>query len=180
MPNYAIIENGVVVNIIVANSFYTPPAGQLAIQSDTAQIGWVYENNEFIAPNDVPPSKSVLMSYASDKQAALAAASITVNIAAAGQPALNVVAAYNAELQEDVRLAQVNPNQMFTWLDTSGSSAKLTAAQVLALYAGVGAYRQATLSVLADVNNAINEGKITEYAQIDNPTLVGLEVWPVN
>lgn len=48
--NYAIVDNGVVVNIAVSEE----ALDSNWIQSDVAQIGWTYENGEFIAP-PAPP-----------------------------------------------------------------------------------------------------------------------------
>ena len=58
---YAIVKNGVVVNIIGYESQpSTPPAGfsdgHEAIQADHVSIGWTYANGQFTDPN--PPAQS--------------------------------------------------------------------------------------------------------------------------
>ena len=57
---YAIVKNGVVVNIIEYESQpTTPPAGfsegHEAIQADHVSIGWTYANSQFTDPN--PPEQ---------------------------------------------------------------------------------------------------------------------------
>ena len=53
---YAIVKNGVVVNIIeYAEQPSTPPAGfengHVAVQTDNVSIGWTYANGQFTNPN---------------------------------------------------------------------------------------------------------------------------------
>ena len=55
---YAIIKNGVVINVIEYESQPTTPPpgfedGHIAIQADTVSIGWTYANGIFTNPN--PP-----------------------------------------------------------------------------------------------------------------------------
>jgi hypothetical protein len=69
MNKYAIIKNGVVVNVIEYESQpSTPPAGfedgHVAIQADAVSIGWTYANGTFTDPNppeiiDMPAPKSL-------------------------------------------------------------------------------------------------------------------------
>jgi len=53
---YAIVKNGVVVNVIEYDEQpLTPPAGfedgHTAIQADNVSIGWTYANGQFTDPN---------------------------------------------------------------------------------------------------------------------------------
>lgn len=50
IKNYAIIENGVVVNVAVSEEALESNW----IQSDVAQIGWTYDGTEFHAPQQPP------------------------------------------------------------------------------------------------------------------------------
>ena len=50
MANFAVIKRGVVVNIVVAGA----PLADDWVQSDTAAIGDLYENGEFIRPPTPP------------------------------------------------------------------------------------------------------------------------------
>jgi len=56
MQRYAIVKDGVVVNVIEYESQpSTPPAGfevgYMAIQSDYVGVGWIYANGNFTDPN---------------------------------------------------------------------------------------------------------------------------------
>jgi hypothetical protein len=56
MNKYAIVKNGVVVNLIeYAEQPTTPPPsfedGHVAVQTNAASIGWTYANDTFTNPN---------------------------------------------------------------------------------------------------------------------------------
>jgi hypothetical protein len=63
---YAIIDLTIVINII---DYDTPPSNPpagfdspvIAVQSDTAQIGWEYINGQFVAPNPPAPTPEELI-----------------------------------------------------------------------------------------------------------------------
>jgi hypothetical protein len=69
MERYAIVKDGVVVNVIEYGEQPTnPPAGfdngHVAIQADRVDPGWVYANGEFTDPNppavvEIPSPKSL-------------------------------------------------------------------------------------------------------------------------
>lgn len=53
---YAIVKNGIVVNVIEYSSQPTTPPpgfgdGHIAVQADSANIGWNYANGQFTNPN---------------------------------------------------------------------------------------------------------------------------------
>jgi hypothetical protein len=54
---YAVIENGIVVNTIVADEGFA--AGIGAVRSDEAQIGWLWDGEEFSAPEPSPENDPV-------------------------------------------------------------------------------------------------------------------------
>lgn len=69
MPNYAIIENGTVVNIVIWDgvSEWTPGERQTALKikdSDTVAIGYTVANGEFIAPVVPVPTQEELVAEA--------------------------------------------------------------------------------------------------------------------
>jgi hypothetical protein len=69
MNRYAIVKDGIVVNLIeYAEQPTTPPPsfenGHVAVQTDVASIGWVYANGQFTDPNpleviEMPALKSL-------------------------------------------------------------------------------------------------------------------------
>lgn len=53
MPNFAIIENGKVVNAVVAETNFAATQGWTAMP-DSAGIGWDYVNGQFVDNRPVP------------------------------------------------------------------------------------------------------------------------------
>ena len=51
--NYAIVENGIVVNIVVATADFAASQGWIEIQNE-ARIGWIYEDGQFSQPPCLP------------------------------------------------------------------------------------------------------------------------------
>ena len=61
MNKYAIVKDGVVINVIEYESQPTTPppgfeAGHVAIQADRVSPGWTYANGQFTDPN--PPTQT--------------------------------------------------------------------------------------------------------------------------
>ena len=60
MPNYAVIENGKVVNIVVSDADYANHQNWIPL-TDGAGIGWDYANGQFTDNRPVPqPNPEVL------------------------------------------------------------------------------------------------------------------------
>ena len=64
MQTYAIINSGVVVNIIEYDSQPTTPPpgfddGYIAVQADAVSPGWLYENGAFV--DTTPPAEPIVM-----------------------------------------------------------------------------------------------------------------------
>jgi hypothetical protein len=55
MPNFAIIENGKVVNAVVAEADYAAEQGWVAL-TGSASIGWDYSNGQFV--NNLPVTQA--------------------------------------------------------------------------------------------------------------------------
>jgi hypothetical protein len=53
MPNYAVVENNLVVNTVVAEPDYALEQGWILL-SENAGIGWSYENGNFVDHRPVP------------------------------------------------------------------------------------------------------------------------------
>ena len=53
MPNYAIIENGKVVNTVVAEADYAATQGWVEL-TGTAGVNWDYTNGQFVDNRPVP------------------------------------------------------------------------------------------------------------------------------
>lgn len=55
MPNYAVIENGKVINAVIADADYAAQQGWIALP-ESAGIGWDYVNGQFVDNRPVPPA----------------------------------------------------------------------------------------------------------------------------
>lgn len=53
MPNFAVIENGKVVNIVVAEQDYAAEQEWVELTGD-AGIGWDYVNEQFVDSHQIP------------------------------------------------------------------------------------------------------------------------------
>lgn len=80
MPNYAIIENGKVVNLVVAEADYAATQGWVACPN--GGIGWDYINGQFVDNRPVPeivapsaPTKEELLAQLQALQAQINALS---------------------------------------------------------------------------------------------------------
>lgn len=87
MPNYAIIENGIVANVYVADA----PLNEADILVTNQGIGWSYTNGEFTAP--VPPTPTP-MPLPAQSQAILARNATAARCYAAGVPVPADIQAY--------------------------------------------------------------------------------------
>lgn len=56
MGRYAVVEDGLVINVVVADSELASTKGW--IQTDTAGPGWTYDGNGFTPPPQSSPSSS--------------------------------------------------------------------------------------------------------------------------
>ena len=88
MSNYAIVglATGVVDSVIIwdgtESSGWAPPEGCIAVQSDTAQVGWDYADGVFTAPPALPvtppTSEEVLATNTAERDALLAQATLAI------------------------------------------------------------------------------------------------------
>jgi hypothetical protein len=82
-------------------------------------------------------------------------------------------------LQGAASIAQTNSAATFQWVESTGVSVTLTAAQMLTIFSAVTTFMQATFNVLASVLAAITAGTIATKAQVDTPPSP-IAAWPVN
>ena len=88
---YAIIDLTVVINII---DYDTPPSNPpagfespiIAVQSDTAQIGWTYVDGVFIAPYVPPPTPEELIAQCKAQATTILQSTDWTSIADVGDP----------------------------------------------------------------------------------------------
>jgi len=88
---YAIIDGNNVINIIDYDTAPSnPPLGFdepiIAVQSDTAQIGWTYIDDQFIAPFVPPPTPEELIAQCKTTASGILASTDWTSIADVGDP----------------------------------------------------------------------------------------------
>jgi len=121
-----------------------------------------------------------LLAYAAKKRNQVASGGITVNVGTVDAP-INVEASTDVDalvlLQGAFLVGQANPSQSFQWVQSTGVSVTLTAAQITTMFVAVTAFVQATFVTLGAVLAAINAGTVTTVDQIDG---FASPAWPVN
>jgi hypothetical protein len=81
MPNYAVIENGKVVNLCVATAQDVKPDNWVLCES--GGIGWDYTDGQFVDNRPVPPASEVTVLPAPTKEELMAElAALTAKIQA--------------------------------------------------------------------------------------------------
>ena len=172
---FAVIASGTVVNVIMAEQGYVDHQGRAVVQSDTAGVGWNYNDSVFTAPvvTAAQLTAADLVSYSQMKQQALLKAGITVNVAASGSPTVNILCdgtnATRADLALLALFGQQNPTGTKQWLDNNDVVTTLTGTELVNLATLVGAWISDTYPTLVSVINQINASPptITTIAQID-------------
>lgn len=71
MNRWALIDSitNIVLNVIVwdGEAQFDPPPETYLIESDTASVGWTYENGQFKAPDPEPPTDAEILASQSNK-----------------------------------------------------------------------------------------------------------------
>lgn len=115
-----------------------------------------------------------LAGYARYRQAAILAAGETFNVAASGQPAVNILCDGTNTTRADLALmvlnAQANSSATQTWIDNHGVSTVLSAAEIIQLAQLAGNWMSATYPVLGKILSGLTASPptITTTTQIDN------------
>jgi hypothetical protein len=196
-----IVKNGAVVNVIAVDpsavvapggakitwpgGYFDAPSGATLMMQAGAAIGWTLSGGVLVAPAAPAPTQATLIAYAQQKQAAIMDGGVTVNVAASGQPELNVecstTTAYLTLLNGAVQRSGLKSTSILRWEQRDGSVLSLNAAQTQALGLAVANWLQHIFDTRTQsVTPAIVAGTITTYAQIDDPTEVNLPAWPAN
>jgi len=78
MPNYAVIENGKVINAVIADADYAAQQGWVPL-ADGAGIDWDYVNGQFVDNRPVPPAPVITAPTKEQLLAELAALTAKIN-----------------------------------------------------------------------------------------------------
>lgn len=182
MPQWALIQNGVVVAI--SQSFPnapTPPPGYSYVEAPSGLVeGSTYSGGTFTPPAPPTYTQAQLLAYAQAKQGRIAAGGISVNVGTSGSPQ-NVECTTDTAslvlLQGAASIAQSNSGETFSWVPQNGTPVTLSAAQILTIFAAVSAFIQSTFTTLAAVIAAIGASTITTPSQIES---FASPTWPAN
>jgi hypothetical protein len=143
---------------------------------------WMFNGTTFAQPSAGNYTSAQLAAYAQYKQGQIMGGGISVNVGTSAAPQ-NVEASTSTTslilLQGAASIAQTNSAATFQWVESTGVSVTLTAAQMLTIFSAVTTFMQATFNVLASVLAAITAGTITTKAQVDAPPSP-IAAWPVN
>jgi hypothetical protein len=129
---------------------------------------WITAGN---AAGAAPVSQDYLRNYASQKYGERIAAGITINVAAAGQPAVDVICDGTADTKADLKVLYdlVVSGQLTagTWRDNHWAATTLTGAQFQALGLAITAWCANMVAACGALHDQIAAGTITSKAQID-------------
>lgn len=109
--------------------------------------------------------KSSLIVVAQQKQAALAAAGITVSTSQGDVRASTDTASLTL-LQGAFTVAQAHAEQSFQWVQDNGVAVTLSSADISAIFSAVVTHLQATFATLASVIASINDGDVTTADEV--------------
>lgn len=121
----------------------------------------------------MPEADSVegLIAYLSGKQTAVLAAGITINVAASGQPAINILVDGTTDTKADVNglynWGVENPTATETWYANNGTQTVLTGAQFVTLGNALKSWVSNVVAFYATQAAAVMANRITLTSQID-------------
>ena len=123
-------------------------------------------------------TSSQLIAKLAEVQQRLLHTGITVNVAAPGDPVVNILCDGTSATRADLTLlalyGQVNPTGTKTWVDNNNIATVLTGTEMIRLATLIGNWITDTYATLADNTSLINNSIITSYAQINGIT------WPTS
>lgn len=167
----AIIESGTVARIILAGADWQEVfPGVVGVESETANVGDVYESGLFHPPAPPPPSEADLMAYAADLRWRIETGGISV----AGT-SVRTDEKSQAKITGAVQLLAADPTlTAIDWEAQPGTWVSLDAATMQAIGIAVGRHVQACFTALKAVQEALAAGEIASFEQIDAAD------WPAN
>ena len=160
-PHAAIIEDGIVTNVILADEEFAVSIGATPC-GENVSIGWSFDGGEFTAPPPLPPEPVDLIAYASSKRWAIENGGFTFS-------GFNVATDDRSKLMISGARIKADKDPEFTtrWKTDSGAFITLDAATIIAISDAVLAHVDNCFAIEADVIDAIADGTITTTAQID-------------
>ncbi len=159
----AIVENGVVTNVIIGEIDGSIECG------DDVNIDWSYNDGAFYAPPEPEPTKDDLLSYAAAKRFGLETGGYTYNghLISTDRDSQSKIG--NVALAATITGSAFSTN----WKCADGTFIPLTQATAIAMATAVMTFISACFSTEGALADQINAGKVTSKAQIDAAS------WPV-
>lgn len=173
MKRIALVEKGVVHDIVMVGHEYEAPKGSLAIESETANIGDKHDGNVFIKPN--PPSIKMtpqgLIEYVRLYRASIVNSGIDFNLASPGEDLKIVRIPGNSSIREEIRdlawLAEVTGED--TILVTNNDVLTLSAKQIVTLRERLAEHIHRSHIVAAKLIDGIIHKHVTSKNEIEAP-----------
>lgn len=160
----ALIQNGVVTQILEVGPSYIQPPGTVLVASNVANIGDAYDGAKFTPP-DPFAGQDGLETLAYNRNLLLLRVLRTYDLGG-----VSVLADAKPETRTDLadlaRWGAANPSSVRAWIDSRGTSTPLTGAQYVALSEAVGSYVLDLYAKTAAVVSAIKSGTITKAEQV--------------
>jgi hypothetical protein len=188
---FALIDKGVVYEILIADKKFLPPPGKIAVPTDTANIGDKWDGQKFSTAL-LEHEQNILLTYAFRKQQALLRVGISVNIAPLDKdgkgkkPVHNIKISSEFSRHEYLKMlaghARDDPSFTAPWAQEDGKH-ELNAVQILHLYEAWNNFVMASHHTLGSVIEGISAGSVKRLDHIDSPNAVQhgtmtLPEWP--
>lgn len=159
----AVIEQGVVTSVIVAGEGWQEMLGIEGVESDTANVGDLWDGEAFTAPAPPPPTESELLAYAALKRWQVETGGIVVS-----GTAVRTDETSQAKIQGAVQLLAADETLTeIDWEAQPGVWVSLDTPALLAIGIAVGRHVQACFSTLRQVQTGIAAGEIITIEDID-------------
>lgn len=188
MQRVAVLDNhtNIVREIVNAGPHWKAPDGYLAIESDLANEGDFYNGEEFV-PVEKSLPKADLLACAKRRHLAVMRGGFTFDIAGLDGAAdigptivrIPATAEYRDQIIEQAYLAQTDAWGPY-FLALPDRTIKVTPQQIIAIRHMLARHVTRATVILAQLNDAINAGKVTSRAEIDFPetaTAIKLQSW---
>lgn len=180
MKRIALIKDGVVdsVTVIQDNERFEAPKKFIAVESETANVGNLYDGSSFSEPPPKPMEPVALIGYASRfRRDVINLTPLDFDLASPGEDPKVIKILILPECLEDIlRLAfiaeKTGKNVKLAFTDRFGGQVnivELSPQQIEDLHFRVAERAARSLEILASVVEAINSKHITSIADVENP-----------
>lgn len=179
----AIVRKGKVEEVIIHGPQWDAPKGVTLVQSDTANIGDLFDGSVFTPPV-ISHSKEQLSRKAKSHRTVVSSQGIDVDIAMPGNDPILVNIDTSPprliELQALVHIAEQDPKFVATWVTDGGDVLALDTRQLLKVRDAAFKHVAHTHELLGKMLKAIDTGHVASMREVYKPesaTAVALPSW---